>query len=47
MPVLINVSVLDGVTKKDVAWNIAVDETDTKVMGGGSVVGREGEVFGR
>ena len=46
---LINVSVLDGISEKDIAWNIAVDETNAKVMGGGSVLQSSTEcgVFGR
>ena len=47
MPVLINVSVLDGVSEKDVAWNIAVDEPNTEMMGGELVVDGECEAFGR
>ena len=47
MSVLVNVPVLDGVPEKDVAWNIAVDETNAKAMGDGSMVNRECDAFGR
>lgn len=36
MPVLINVPVLDGVSKKDIARNITVDKADAEAVDNGS-----------
>jgi len=45
--VLIDVPVLNGVSEKDIARNIAIDETDAVAVGGaGLVVFRWCNVFG-
>ena len=46
LPVLINVSVLDGVSEKDIARNIMVDETNTDMVNGVSCVLMVRDFFG-